>query len=124
MTSRQPTESVEFLTVEEGGDLIVAFAITRQEPGDINSLILLRTPKYESLLPDDERGVSVSHESFPEVEDERLRRISLGREVVEIDSTRRRYTLDVSRVEAEELDLARQVLERMNFDNRFTLEVL
>ena len=56
---------VSFVTLEDGVDLIVSFAIADEEPGEIVSLILLRTPKYEALLPADERGVTVSHESFP-----------------------------------------------------------
>ena len=39
-----------FMTVEEGEDLIVSFAIPLDEQGDVKSLILLRTPKYESVL--------------------------------------------------------------------------
>jgi hypothetical protein len=70
---------VSFITVQQGDDLIVSFAIADEEPGEIVSLILLRTPKYEFILPADERGVSVSHESFPEDDDrDRLRRIRVA----------------------------------------------
>ena len=52
---------VDFITTERGDDLIVSFAIVAGDfPGDILSLTLLRTPKYEFILDPDERGVSVS----------------------------------------------------------------
>src|SRR3970040_1213533 len=55
-------QTVSFITTEDSDDLIVSFALADDEPGEIVTLMLLRTPKYESLLPEDERGVSVSHE--------------------------------------------------------------
>lgn len=51
-------ESVSFITTEEGDDLIVSFAIENPEPGDVKSLILLRTLKYEFAFEEDERGVN------------------------------------------------------------------
>ena len=53
-------ERVDFITAESGDDLIVSFAIRLAEPGEIRSLTLLRTPKYEFLLDESERGVQVS----------------------------------------------------------------
>ncbi|OFW18761.1 MAG: hypothetical protein A3H97_04290 [Acidobacteria bacterium RIFCSPLOWO2_02_FULL_65_29] len=69
MKGDEELDVVSFVTLQDGDDLIVSFAIADEEPGEIMSLILLRTPKYEALLPADERGVSVSHESLPENED-------------------------------------------------------
>ena len=77
MKADDELDMVSFVTLQDGDDLIVSFAIADEEPGEIISLILLRTPKYEALLPVDERGVSVSHESFPEDDDrDRLRRLT------------------------------------------------
>jgi hypothetical protein len=90
----------------------------------VKSLILLRTPKYEFILDDDERGVTVSHDDQPEVEDDLLRRISLTSGVVGIETKYNRYELDVSRVDRKELEKARTILRRMNFDDRFTLELV
>jgi hypothetical protein len=115
---------VTFITVQEGDDLIVSFAIAAEEPGEIVSLILLRTPKYESILPADERGVSVSHESFPEDDDrDRLRRITVAGPVVTIETIRTQYSLDVSKVDRHELRAARRILKQMNFDQCFALEL-
>lgn len=116
-------EHVSFIRTEETDDLIVAFAIEDLEPGEVKSLILLRTPKYEFVLEDHERGVSVSHDDQPEVEDDLLRRVSLASDVVTIDTTYNRYELDVSRVDREKLQKVCTILRRMNFDDRFTLEL-
>lgn len=123
MRSAASPEPVSFLTVEEGDDLILAFAIEGEAPGEVTSVILLRTPKFEALLPEEEWGVSVSHDAHPEYEDDRLRRIHLGTPLTEIVSTRARYILDLSHVDSEELALARRVLKRMNFDDGFVLQL-
>ena len=62
-------EIVDFITVESGDDLIVSFAIRGAEPNEIRSLTLLRTPKYEILLDDSERGVNVSDDDGEEGDD-------------------------------------------------------
>jgi hypothetical protein len=124
MNANPTPEIVDFITLEEGDDLIVSFAISGKVPGDVVSLTLIRTPKFEFALPDEERGVIVSHESFPPGDDpERLQRIRVAPPVVSIATTHRRYELDVSKVDHRELDSAQRILERMNFDRRFVLRL-
>ena len=123
MKTQKNRERVTFITTEDGDDLIVSFAIEDDEPGEIVSLILLRTPKYESLLVEGERGVSVSLESEFDDNEDYLRRIRLGAPVTTIETTCKRYELDVSRVDSSELKAARRILRRMNFDRRFVLEL-
>jgi hypothetical protein len=44
----QPWELVAFITVETGDDLIVSFAVCEaDDPTAIESLTILRTPKFE-----------------------------------------------------------------------------
>lgn len=66
----------------------------------------------------------MSHEDQPEIEDNLLRRITVASGVVTIDTKSNRYELDVSRVDRKELEKARTILRGMNFDNRFTLELV
>jgi len=47
-------ENAWFITNEDGDDLIVSFAIPADESGDVKSLTLLRTPKYEFALDESE----------------------------------------------------------------------
>ena len=109
---------------EEGDDLIVSFALECSEPGEVKSLILLRTPKFEFILDEDERGVKVSHDDEPEVENNLLGRIRIASPMVVIESTYNRYELDVSGVNQEELAEASAILHKMNFDKSFTFEVV
>jgi hypothetical protein len=122
MPTNQSPERVGFLTMEGGTDLIVAFAIDGDEPGEVLSLILQRTPKYEGLLPPTERRVRVSHERYPAHDGDFLRRVRLAHGRVEVETTSTRYRLDVTRVDPAELRRARRVLERMNLDGQFALE--
>ena len=60
-------ELVSFINIEDDPpDLILSFAIWQPELDDIRSLILLRTPEYEFILDETERGVKVSDEAFSE----------------------------------------------------------
>ena len=115
-------ERVEFITTESGDDLIVSFAIGRTDPGEIRSLILMRTTKYEFTLDDSERGVSVSDEDRDE-DDDLLDEIEFRGVEIRIVSRKAEYQLDCRRVDAEELDEAKKNLHAMNFDNRFQIHV-
>jgi hypothetical protein len=117
-------DRVAFITTEQrDADLIVSFVIEGEAPGGVKSLILMRSPKYEFVFDDHERGVNVSHEDFPERDDELLRRIEIASDVVTIESTHNRFELDVSRVERKEITKACTILHKMNFDDRFAFEM-
>ncbi|MEO6322391.1 MAG: hypothetical protein ABIR56_17040 [Polaromonas sp.] len=107
---------VPFLSVEDGDDLIVSFALGEHAS---TSLTLLRTPKYEFILPEEERGVCVDSGSDGSDESELLVAVHWGSEFVSLKSTRREYQLDIRAVEADEIVEAKAVLAKMNFDKRF-----
>ena len=112
---------VNFITTEKGDDLIVSFAVAAGDfPGDILSLTLLRTPKYEFILGPDKRGVSVSWEE-DEDEQELLLEIKYSSDTVKLNTTRREFTLDVSHVDDDDLSRMRKVLHKMNFDGAIQL---
>ncbi len=115
-------ELVEFISIDCGDDLIVAFAVA-DGAGGVVSFIMMRTPKYEGLLPPDERGVHVSHEDSGEDDDEWLKSITFTSDRVEVTSDCRDYAFDVSRVDDAEIISAAAALEKMNFDGRFALQV-
>ena len=99
----------EFISVESGTDMIVSFAIA---PAAHKSLTLLRTPKYEALLPEEERGVSVG---FGEsgYERELLQRAQWTATSIQIDTNLDRYSVDISSVDPTEVKNARSMLRRM-----------
>jgi len=112
---------VNFITTEQKDDLIVSFAVAAGDfPGDILSLTLLRTPKYEFILNPDEQGVSVSWEE-DEDENELLLAVERSEDVVKLNTTRREFTLDVSHVDDDDLSRMRKVLQKMNFDRAIKL---
>ena len=112
---------VNFITTEKGDDLIVSFAVVAGDfPGDILSLTLLRTPKYEFILDPDERGVSVSWEE-DEDENELLLAVKRSGDVVKLNTTIREFILDISHVAHDDLGRMRKVLHRMNFDGAIQL---
>jgi len=122
-------ELVAFITCEAGTDLIVSFAVCSPDDAThVESLTLMRTPKYEGLLYEGERGASVTFEREENEDGE----IVLLREVkydapartVTVTSDRRVYELDVRKVASKELEEMRRVLRQMNFDSSLKLEGL
>ena len=112
---------VNFITTAKGDDLIVSFAVAAGDsPGDILSLTLLRTPKYEFILGPDERGISVSWEE-DEDESELLLAVERSKDVVKLNTTRREFTLDLSHVNDDDLSRMCKVLHKMNFDRAIQL---
>ena len=118
-------ELVSFISFEdEPPDLILSFAIWQTELEDIRSLILMRTSKYEVLVDESERGVKVSDEAWLNDEDDMLRKIEFGDDIVKIICSHHQFDLDLRKVGKEEIDQAKAILTRMNFDNRFELRII
>lgn len=117
-------ENAAFITTEEGDDLIVSFAIPADEFGDVKSLTLLRTPKYEFIMNESERGVNVSFEDFPDDEYELLEQVMIEDDVVTITTNYRTYTVNIRAVNDEEIEESKRVLKKMNFDGRFELKIV
>jgi hypothetical protein len=107
---------VPFLTVEDGEDLIVSFPLDEHAR---TSLTLLRTPKYESLLEEDERGVSVGFGFDHEETRELLVSLRWSKTGVELRSTSRYFAMDLTAVSPEEIEEAKAVLQKMNEDRCF-----
>ena len=111
--------SVLFISIEaQHPDMIVSFALA---PSGMKSLTLLRTPEYEPILDESERGVSVGYGSSGSIERNLLVSIEWVDDKVSIDSLQARYVLDVSRVDGEDIEAAKQMLHAMNFDHRFRI---
>ena len=116
--------TAEFISVEdEGTDLILSFAVAdEQGVAGIRSLILLRTPEFERLLPEDERGVTVSMEDDAG-EGMLLTRLDFMVEgpSVAVHTTGGRYQVDLGAVDPEEIEGMRSVIRKMNFDGCFKI---
>lgn len=84
----------------------------------------MRTPKYESLLHDSERGVSVSLEDETDDDTDLLTLVRIEGGAVTIETEAASYELDVGRVDPAEVSKMRAVLSHMNFDKRFRVEAV
>ena len=116
---------VQFISLEEDEkDLIISFAIDDADLG-IKSLILLRTPFYEHLLAESDKGVNVSFEGdYGEQDDyNMLDSISIYLEKIIIISSIKKYELDISNIEKEEIDEMVKLLKKTNYDNRFSINL-
>lgn len=109
---------VPYITIDDADDLVVSFSLGEHSS---TSLVLLRSPKYESLNPEEERGVSIRSDDSGFSEPEMLRSVRWSGGEVEIQTSLRRYVLDVGSVSQAEIKEAWTVLARMNFDRCFVL---
>ena len=118
-------ELVSFITVEdEPPDLILSFAIWQPELDDIRSLILLRTPGYEVFENESERGVKVSDEDWIDDEEDILAKIEFGDDFVSITTDNHQFELDLRKIGPEEIEQAKNILKKMNFDNCFEIQIV
>jgi hypothetical protein len=110
---------VEFITTEDEQDLIVSFALA---PSAHQSLTLLRSPQYEFLLPEYERGISVSTLDPKDQVRDLLRFVRWQARSVTVQTERHEYRLDISAVSEEEAVEAKAVLRKMVKDGAAGVE--
>ena len=121
-------ELVAFISCElDEMDMIVSFAVgVPEDPTEVESLTLMRTPKHEIILDEWERGTSVSFEREEDEDDEivllREVRYVAAEKIVTVVSDRHVYELDVRKVAPDELKEMGRVLRKMNFDSSLKLE--
>jgi len=109
-------------------DLILSFVLRDSRfAGGVRSLVLLRSPKHETVFDDDERGVTVNMEgernSLHDVRSSLLREFRLDPTGAraEVKTSRKSYELDLHAVDENELKEMKKLLQKMNFDGRVKL---
>jgi hypothetical protein len=122
---REHREFVAFITVETGDDLIVSFAVCEPDDlADVESLTILRTPKYEFFLEEWERGASVSFGRQRERDEVVLLRevfFAPDDECITLRTDHQTYKLDVRKVDPSELSAMCGAFRKMNFDSSIRL---
>lgn len=111
-----PPKHVPFLTVEDEDEWVVSFAFG---PQGTDRLTLKRTPRLEFMLRPEQRGVFVG--TGMGARPAPLVAVQWGTTSVDVVSTERRYSIDISKMDGRLLAAALQVLGKMNFDQRFQL---
>jgi hypothetical protein len=118
-------DTVSFVSVETTGmDLILSFAVMDpDDPTDIDSLILMRTPVYEPFLEEQERGVRVSFERNDPEEEDLLDEVQWDKDaaIVRLKTQLHTYRLDLRKVDSKSLSAMRKILKKMNYDGRIQL---
>lgn len=116
-------ETVDFINTESGKDLIISFALVATDaPEEIESLTLLRTPMYENLLDENERGVTVSLEDQEDRDLLQVVDFDKDAATIKLRTESREYDLDVRKVDLIELERMCTVFRKMNFDQRLQLK--
>jgi hypothetical protein len=122
--SNEGSRVVQFIHTEINDDLIISFALCiADDPTDVESLTLLRTPKYEVLLEEQDRGVKVSFE----LEDEGfLKEFAFDRAAgtVHLRTSKSTFKVDVRRVTTVDITEMLKILMLMNFDSRLKISGL
>jgi hypothetical protein len=114
-------EKAEFISIEDDEpDLILSFALEDEDSG-VKSLILMRTPLYESILPPEERGVKVSMEGGSEDDRNMLEKITIDNNRVRIFTSEEKYEVDISAIEKFEYDEMTKFVKQLNFDSCFKI---
>lgn len=126
MVRMDDSEPVAFVNIQSGDDLIVSFFVRRRDdPSDGRSVTLMRSLKWEHLLADWERGVTVSDENVPDEEEAEvnlLEHVRLSNSMIEIGSTQYQRKLDLRKIDESDRKAVKRLLKKMNFDKRFRLE--
>ena len=113
-----------FILTETNDDLIVSFALSiADDPTEVESLTLHRTPKYEVFHEERERGVTVSLE----LQDKGLlKRVAFdqGASAVRLRTSQGSFEVDLRSVSRTDITEMLNVLMLMNFDSRFEISGL
>ena len=116
---------VQFISLEEDEkDILISFVIPDKEIGE-KSLILHRTFFFEEILGEEEKGVKVSLEGEESDQDylNTLIKIEIRNETIKIVSKFSEYNLDTSRIDDTDIDDMIKLLEKQNYDSRYTIEI-
>jgi len=122
--ANEAIRTVNFIHTEIKDDLIVSFALCLDDdPSNVESLTLLRTPKYEGYLEERDRGVKVS---FELEEKGLLKEVAFDQNTpaVYLRTSECRFELDLSRVGSIDINDMLKVLKLMNFDGRIEISGL
>jgi hypothetical protein len=122
--ANEAMRTVSFIHTEIKDDLIVSFALwVGDDPTDVESLTLLRTPKYEVFLEERERGVKVSLELE---EKGLLKEVVFDRDgaAVHLRTSECSFEVDLRSVARVEINDMLKVLKLMNFDGRLEISGL
>lgn len=108
---------------DDDTDTGLSFAI--YEDGDYTDSLMLARSRFDQLLSDAEQGTRIS---YADIIDDSIDRIFLqqacmkGSEL-QLTCQSHRFTLDLSKLDADDIDIIQKQLKKLNFDNRFVFHI-
>ena len=112
---------VRFITAEDNDALVLSFSFDEGTQFGVDGFTIQRTPKYEFPLPPDQHGAIVDW-----TDDEKpilIKEVKLTRENIQLRTLSETYQFDLREISDEDYQGIIKVLEKMNFDNKFFLQI-
>lgn len=108
---------------DDNTDTGLSFAIV--EDGEYTDSLMLARSTFDRLLPDEEQGTRVNYGDVLDdsVSPVLLQEASLKDHVIELTCESHHFTLDLSKIETDDIDIIEKQLKKLNFDNRFKLSI-
>ena len=110
-------KEINFITTENGDDIIISLCSQGTNPLDVSSFIMMRTPKFEPLLEPHKRGICLSWED----EDDIVviaDRININRNEIHIKTRNKieSHKFNIKQISDEDYKSLLKQLEIINFD--------
>ncbi|MEE4311496.1 MAG: hypothetical protein V2J62_06460 [candidate division KSB1 bacterium] len=112
---------VNFITVEDGRDLILSFSFDDGTEFGIDGFTIQRTPDLEYVLQPHEKGASIDWTDDDEII--LVTNVELSADVIRIYSRPRNYAFDISGLDEDDRKRIMKILKKMNFDDKFIFEI-
>ncbi len=112
-------DQVHYLYVDDDVDLVLSFSFDEGTKYGADGYCIQRTPEFESLLDEFEKGPSVDL-----TDDDRrilLRSATFDREKIVLQTDNGIEEFDLSELSDSDVDVMAEVLMKMNFDSIFEL---
>ena len=108
---------------DDDTDTGLSFAI--YEDGEYTESLMLARSTFDRLLSDEEQGARIH---YGDVLDDSVRPVllqeaSLSGDVLELTCESHHFTLNLPKLGANDIEIIKKQLKKLNFDNRFTLSI-
>ena len=116
-------EKVQFILLEDGDDIIISLSCGDGGKFGIDGFVIQRCPKFESILPPNDRGASIAWDEDDIVV--LLDNVSCSRNIIvfETKGKYQKHEFDISGISDSDFEDLKKHLNLINFDNSFILKI-
>jgi hypothetical protein len=108
-------DKANFINTEDGTDIIISLSFDDGTEFGIDGFTIIRTPKYEFILPPHERGACISWNEETDIREIIKEITCIGNEITFVSQVKS-YKFDISKVNDEEKRRLWKTIDKMNFD--------